>query len=57
MREVDSILNDPKIPIDKKVSMLYEKSVKGVKEVGSLKKQYIKVKREIEDAKDGILLK
>lgn len=50
-KEVDKIISDAKIPIDKKISMLYEKAVKGVKELGNYKKQQILMERKIEQMK------
>jgi len=39
LKENEKFLTDPKIPLDKKVSMMYEKAVKAVKELGAVKKQ------------------
>ena len=53
-KEVEKILQDSKIPIDKKISMVYEKAVKSSKEMGSLKKQQILLRIKLEAIKEDI---
>lgn len=38
LKENDKYLSDPKVSQDKKISMLYEKAVKSVKDLGALRK-------------------
>lgn len=53
-KEVDKIISDAKYPAEKKISMLYEKAVKGVKELSSYKKQQILMKKKIEELKKEV---
>ena len=54
MKEVDRIIGDAKYPAEKKISMLYEKAVKGVKGLSSYKKQQILMSKKIDEMKKEV---
>jgi len=54
MKEIEKIISDAKYPAEKKISMLYEKAVKGVKELSSYKKQQILMTQKIDEMKKGV---
>ena len=54
MKEIDQILYDPKMSTEQKLSKIYEKSLRAVKECGNLKKHFIRVEKEIDVVKQGI---
>lgn len=54
LKETDKLLQDPKTPIDKKINMMYERTVKAVKDLGQYKKQQILLEKKISQMKQEI---